>query len=257
MRDPYEIKEIDYSGQKLSVVKIDDIPEYDIQDYDLLDSKDFNKYIADIEKIVRGSFEYRQLIQFLRENMDMNKCSFYENVNNIDTYKIKIHIHHHPFTLYDICIMVFNKRSFYRELLDVEMVAKEVMFLHYNLMVGLIPLAETVHELVHNNYLFIPLDKVMGNYRTFINLYEDFMSPEQKDLLERNEEYTQTYIEGKQANLLSKNYVYLDLTGAYDMPSLGEVINMMDRRIKQIQGKEVELVPENKTLKPLFKQIER
>ncbi len=254
MRDPYELKEVEYSGQKLSVIEIDYIPEYDLEDYDLMDSKEFNKYIFSIEKIVRGSFEYRQLITFLRENMDMNKCSFYENVNNIDTCKIKIHIHHHPFTLYDICLMVYNKRSFYGESLEEEMVAKEVMFLHYNLMVGLIPLAETVHELVHNNYLFIPLDKVMGNYQQFINMYEDFMSPEQIDVLERNIEYTKTYIEGKQNHILSKNYVYIDLTGAYEMPALSEVITMMDTKIKQIQGKSIEIIRED-SLKPLFKKI--
>ncbi len=312
MRDPYELKEVEYSGQKLSVIEIDYIPEYDLEDYDLMDSKEFNKYIfsiekivrgsfeyrqlitflrenmdmISIEKIVRGSFEYRQLITFLRENMDMNKCSFYENVNNIDTCKIKIHIHHHPFTLYDICLMVYNKRSFYGESLEEEMVAKEVMFLHYNLMVGLIPLAETVHELVHNNYLFIPLDKVMGNYQQFINMYEDFMSPEQIDnnylfipldkvmgnyqqfinmyedfmspeqidVLERNIEYTKTYIEGKQNHILSKNYVYIDLTGAYEMPALSEVITMMDTKIKQIQGKSIEIIRED-SLKPLFKKI--
>ena len=255
MRDPYEIKQVDYSGQKLSIVEIKDIPEYDIDDYDLMDTKDFNKYIADVEKACRGSFEYRQLITFLRENMDMNKCSFYENVNNIDTYKIKIHIHHHPFTLYDIAIIVFNKRSFYRESLEMELLAKEVMFLHYNLMVGLIPLAETVHELVHSNYLFIPLDKVMGNYQKFINMYEDFMTPEQLDVLDRNLEFTKTYVEGKQNHILDKNYVYLDLTGAYEMPALSEVIGMMDAKIKQIQGKDVELIKED-SLKPLFRKIE-
>lgn len=254
MRDPYELKQVEYSGQKLSIIEIEHIPEYDLEDYDLMDSKEFSKYIASIERIIRGSFEYRQLITFLRENMDMNKCSFYENVNNIDTFKIKIHIHHHPFTLYDICLMVYNKRCFYGESLEEEMVAKEVMFLHYNLMVGLIPLAETVHELVHNNYLFIPLDKVMGNYQQFINMYEDFMSPEQIDVLERNIEYTKTYIEGKQNHILSKNYVYIDLTGAYEMPALSEVITMMDTKIKQIQGKSIEIIKED-SLKPLFKKI--
>lgn len=252
MRDPYEIKEVEYSGQKLSIVEISNIPEYDIEDYDLMDTKDFNKYIADVEKSCRGSFEYRQLISFLRENMDMNKCSFYENVNNIDTHKIKIHIHHHPFTLYDISIIVYNKRSFYRESLDVDMVAKEVMFLHYNLMVGLIPLAETVHELVHSNYLFIPLDKVMGNYQEFINMYEDFMTPEQLDVLDRNIEFTKTYIEGKHTHILDKNYIYLDLTGSYDMPEMTKVIDMMNTRIKQIRG-DVELI-QGDTLKPLFKK---
>lgn len=254
MRDPFDMPQVDYRTEKFSVLEINELPEYDLQDYDLLDQKDFNKYIRDMETTIRRSFEYRQLIAFLRDNMDMNKCSFYENVNNIDTYKIKIHLHHHPFTLYDICIMVYNKRMFHGESLELEMVAKEVMFLHYKLLVGLIPLSETVHELVHNNYLFIPLDKVLGNYRKFIELYEDFMTPEQLDILERNIEYSKAYIEEKNMRLLSKNYIYIDMTGAYDMPAMSEVIDMMNKKVKQIQGKDIEIVADE--LKPLFVKCE-
>ena len=83
----------------------------------------------------------------------MNKCSFYENVSNIDSNDIKIEIHHEPISLYDICIIVYNKRNFFHE--NLSELLKEVMLLHYKLLIGLIPLAETVHELVHNKYLFI------------------------------------------------------------------------------------------------------
>ena len=76
------------------IISMENIPEYDIQDYDIFNEKSFNKYIADIEKIVRSSFEYEEFISYLRNYMDMNKCSFFENVNNIDTTKIKIS---HPY----------------------------------------------------------------------------------------------------------------------------------------------------------------
>ena len=141
-----------------NILVIDDIPSYDIKDYDLFDEKDFNKYLQDIERIIRSSMEYREFINYLREYMDMNKCSFFENVSNINSYKIKIHIHHHPLTLYDIVVIVYNKRSFFEESLEAEMVAKEAMYIHYFMMVGLIPLSETVHDLVHDQLIFIPLD---------------------------------------------------------------------------------------------------
>lgn len=260
MRSPNSVKQVDYNTEKYSILKLDNIPPFEDNPYDLLDNKDFTKYIKDVERICRNSFEYRSMINYLRENVNMNKCSFFQNVNNIDTFKIKIHLHHHPFTLYDLCIIIFNKRSYYRESLNAEMVAKEVMFLHYNLYVGLIPLSETVHELVHNNYLFIPMDRVLGKYQEFINLYNDFMTPEQIDLLERNIEATKAYCDDLELNpLLQKSYVYLDVTGAYDLPTFEEVIDKMNYRIKEINGDVPSLdtqVKEQPKLQKIMKVVE-
>jgi hypothetical protein len=246
MRDPLALKEAEIKDQKYTILKIDQVPEFDIQDYDLMDSKEFQKYISNIEKIVRSSFEYRTLIQYIRENMDMNKCSFFENVNNIDTSKVRIEIHHHPFTLYELVVIVYNKRQFMREPIDDELVAKEVMYLHYALLVGLIPLSETVHELVHNQYLFIPNDKVMGRYEEFYNLYKEFMTPEIIDVYERTVEFSKSYDIAKQNKLLDTSYIYIDLTGAYDIPTYQQVIDSMNNRIKHLKAtNNVEIVPES------------
>ena len=253
MRNPDNMKQIEYNTNKYSILKLESIPKYDREDYDLLDNKDFSKYIKDIERICRQSFEYRQMINYLRENLNMNCCSFFKNVNNIDTFKIRLEIHHHPLTLFDLCVIIFNKRSFYRESLEPEAVAKEVMFLHYNLYVGLIPLSETVHELVHNNYLFIPMDKVLGKYQEFINLYEQFMTPEQLDVLERNIEASRSYYDDLEMNpLLQKSYVYLDVTGAYDLPTFEHVIQTMSNRINELKGEPVTM---EKETQPRYKKV--
>lgn len=236
MRDPINLKQVEYNGERVNILKIENMPEFDIEDYDFFDPKDMNKFISDVERGVRTSFEYRNFINFVRENMDMNKCSFYENVNNIDTFKISIELHHEPFSLYDMCVIVYNKRVFYRECLDLEAVCKEVMYLHYCVLVGLIPLSVTVHELVHNNYLFVPSDKVFGNYREFRNMYEPFMTPENKDILDRIEEYTRLYNEENSNNfILKKSYIYTDTSGAYTFPSYESIIGMLNSRIKQIK----------------------
>lgn len=237
MRDPGNIITIDYVERNdINLVKISELPEYDIVDYDLNDEKDIKKYFADIERNIRTSFEYRKMVAFLRENFNMNKCSFYKNITNIDSTKIKIHLHHDPITLFDMVIIVFNKRKFYREPLDVESVAKEVMWIHYNCWVGLIPLAETVHELVHNMYLFVPTTKVYGAYKNFVEAYKDFFSPEQLDILERIEAATETYEESKGMELLEKNYIYTDLTGAYELPSAEYIANLLKGRLEEIRN---------------------
>ena len=45
------------------------IPDFDFIVYDLEDTKDFNKYISTIEKEIRSSYEYRSMINYLRDNM--------------------------------------------------------------------------------------------------------------------------------------------------------------------------------------------
>lgn len=217
-----------------TIIKINEIPKYNFEDFDLNDEKDFKKYIQSLERDVRGSFEYKEMVSFLREYMDMNQCAFYKNLNNIDNRKIHIEIHHEPLSLYDICIIVYNKRVNFHESLEEEMVAKEVMYLHYNLMVGLIPLAETVHELVHSQYLFVPTTAVLGKYREFVERYKNYMLPEQLETLENIEKATKVYNSEDSNLILSKKFIYVDTTGAYDLPKTEDVINMIKGRIDNI-----------------------
>lgn len=240
----YEIANPD--NVESNILVIDDIPPYDIKDYDLFDEKDFNKYLQDIERIIRSSMEYREFINYLREYMDMNKCSFFENVSNINSYKIKIHIHHHPLTLYDIVVIVYNKRSFFEESLEAEMVAKEAMYIHYFMMVGLIPLSETVHDLVHDQLIFIPLDKVMGNWEEFLDIYSDFIPTETLEKIERYKRNTLSFSEEENRKLLIQSPTYVkmqeeqdpDCTSvSYKLPEMNDIIDAMNKKIEDIKSK--------------------
>lgn len=249
----YEIANPD--NVESNILVIDDIPPYDIKDYDIFDEKDFNKYLQDIERIIRSSMEYREFINYLREYMDMNKCSFFENVSNINSYKIKIHIHHHPLTLYDIVVIVYNKRSFFEESLEAEMVAKEAMYIHYFMMVGLIPLSETVHDLVHDQLIFIPLDKVMGNWEEFLDTYSDFIPTETLEKIERYKRNTLSFSEEENRKLLIQSPTYVkmqedqdpDCTSvSYKLPEMNDIIDAMNKKIEDIKSKNYAI--ENKNI---------
>lgn len=234
-RDPENIHSFyEYADSVPDAIKLNDLAPCPIPDYDLNDEKDFAKYLKDIERIVRSSFEYRKMVNYLREYLDMNKCSFYEAVSNADTTKIKIEIHHEPLSLYDIVVIVYNKRVAFHESLEVEHVAKEVMYLHFDMQVGLIPLAETVHELVHNQYLFVPSTKVYGKYKKFIEDYKAFIPLEQLDILDRIEQLTYAYEGDEYKQLLAKKFIYVDPTGAYNLPKLEDVALMVKSRIREI-----------------------
>lgn len=230
----------DINGYKCSTMVMDEIPEFTREDYDLMNPKQSKKYFMDIEKSVRISREYNRLIMYLRNYMDMNKCVFFKNVTNIDTTKIKIHLHHHPLTLYDITTIVFDKRNRNNESLEVEMVAKEVMYIHYFLYVGLVPLAETVHELVHKQLLFIPLNIVLGNYQEFLNLYEPYISEDIRQKMAMYEEMTKAYNSTKNLQILQTTPIYLefqhgDNLSEYSLPKLKDLLYLVNDKLSELK----------------------
>lgn len=98
MRNPYMLSDVNSMNDGPQIITLNNLPEYDLQDWNLADQKDFNKFIAELEKTVRSSIEYQQYIQYLRNAFNMNSCAFYRNVTNVPNPKIKIHIHHEPIT---------------------------------------------------------------------------------------------------------------------------------------------------------------
>lgn len=234
MRDPsLTTQPYEYMDNLTPLIVIDEPPAYDRYDFDLADDDDFKKYMKELERTVRGSFEYRQMIDYLHENVEMNKCSYFENINTMDMRKVRIEIHHEPFSLYDICLIVYRKRVAFHESLEICHVAKEVMYHHYNMWVGLIPLSETVHNLVHNGYIFIPCDKVFGHWQEFEDRYKPYMLPEQIDCLDKLKEASRTTNEDYKT-LLSKQMIYVDMTGAYRVPELQDVMGAVKGRIHEL-----------------------
>lgn len=223
------------------ILVLDEFAPYDEEEFNIYDEKDFKKYIQEVEKCCRSSFEYKNFVNYLRDYMDMNKCAFFKNVTNKDTFKIKIELHHCPFTLYDIVMTVFNKRLFYHEDLEVEMVAKEVMYIHYFCMVGIIPLAETVHELVHNRVVFIPIDNVFGNYQEFMEVYKEFIPEDAMQRYEAMEAQTLVYNEEANLQVLQQSPLILQLpddtgSGLYELPKLEGIVNLMKSKVLEMKS---------------------
>ena len=225
---------------EIDVVKIPkDMPVLEFEDYDLMDDKDRDKYIKDLERHIRSSYEYRAMINYLREFMDMNSCAFIPAVTNEASRKVRIEIHHSPFTLHDICCIILNKRMKCAECLTIEAVAYEVMFVHYSLMVGLIPLSETVHQLVHTQYLFIPTNKVYGFYKAFVQNYYNYIDPELLDKLDELERLTnEGTFDDTYKSVLEKKYITIDMEGNDQFEKLHELQTMLKERLTDIKNAE-------------------
>lgn len=215
-----------------------DVPDFDYIIYDLEDDKDFKKYLSSIEKEVRGSFEYRQMIKYLKDYMGMDQCAFIQ-VSSKDETAVRIEIHHYPFTLFDIVSIVYRKRCYYQEPLDVELIAKEVTMLHYKLLVGLIPLSVTAHQLTHAGKLFIPVQDVLGRYRIFVDFYKDFCDPEQLDALDRIEKYSIEQVSDllNSQSILQQNTITIEnIDNSYQLPDMNSVNTTMNTRIEDIKS---------------------
>lgn len=227
-------EEIFLDGES-TVLDISQLTYYDEDQYDLTDEKDFKHYMDDLERIVRQSFEYRALMNYLKGTEGMDECTFLENVSSRDNSKVRIELHHTPFTLYDICLTVFRKRQANHEDIDLNSVAEEVMWLHYAGWVGLVPLSTTIHKLVHNQFIFCPCDIVRGNYKAFVNAYYNYIEPETLDAIDALEQWTKTY-DGSQMEIFNSHKIYINVNGSYRLPRKDEAKEAIKQHISEIKS---------------------
>lgn len=228
------------SENKNTTLTFGDIPEFDFIVYDLEDDKEREKYFKNIEREVRGSYEYRAMIKYLKDNMNMDQCAFIQ-VSSTDSYHIKIEIHHYPFSLYDIVKIVYKKRCYYNEPLNVELVAKECTMLHYQLLVGLIPLSATAHQLFHAGKLFIPVNHVLGRYQMFVDFYKQYCEdePELFDALDRIEKYSIEQMSDlyQTSNLFNQNEIRIQNNSTeYQLPDFNNMNQIINTRISDIKN---------------------
>ena len=218
----------------INVVNLNDFPNLDV--YDLNDDKDFKKFINDILKVVRSSYEYKIFIRYLKENFGFDKCAFLQNVSNEESFDVRIEVHHSPYTLYDIANIVYRKRVYNNEKISIWHIAEEVIRLHYMFLVGLIPLSETVHQLVHAGRLFIPTNKVLGRYKLFTDIYYPFIEPEMLDTLRMIERATEENSEVGDTTILNTNKITYNITDKrYQLPQVANISDDMVHRIQTIK----------------------
>lgn len=148
------------------------------------------KIISNIERVIRNSYHYKIFIYYLKNTLHLDECAFYEGYSTSNG--LGIEIHHSPFTLYEYVYAVANKHLHDKEYFKIMEVADEVSKLHYEFMVGLIPLNTTAHKLVHSQQLTIHPDLVLGDWEGFYNKYQDYASDSLKKAME-DAKFTQTH----------------------------------------------------------------
>lgn len=197
-------------------VTIDELPERET--YTFRTPKERVKFIKQVEATCRKSMEYKEYMRFLKRNTDLRRCTILKGLNTEGGKKYTIEIHHEPFTLFDIVETVLNKREMEGQKIDPLDIADEVMALHYDGKVGLIHLSTTMHQLVHDDKIFIPLQYIYQSYNEFYTEYKPYFNPLVIEKIEMKVEMslkTDNFI----SDSIDPQFTYVHIDG-FDFPEI-------------------------------------
>lgn len=128
-----------------------------------------------MKSLARGSYEYKEYMKNFKENLQYTSCMIF----GIDTslIPVSLEVHHTPFAMETIVKAVAYKQFIEAKgkPIDTKDVAEEVMRLHYEGKVGLIPLTTTMHEAVHSGTIYIKPSDIFGDYTSFYKEYEKYL----------------------------------------------------------------------------------
>jgi hypothetical protein len=189
------------------------------------------KFIKDLESIIRSSAEYKRFIKFLRTEALMNYCTIMKKMPEDVIKKITLEMHHYPFTLYDIVETVLERHLVNDLDFSRLSIANEVMDLHYNLKVGIVPITKTMHELAHSRNVKISMKDVFGDYTKFMEFYKFFIPSEKKLEIEELENMTEEYLVSFNSRTLELNptlFIESDDEGINNNLEMGQVEDDFD-----------------------------
>jgi hypothetical protein len=188
------------------------------------------KLIKKIESYCRSAMEYTDLTTYLRKYVNMEECTFLSNFK-AGKKRGMIEIHHAPFTLFSLVDIVMRKQEKEYGYIDEFVVVDEVLRLHYSGLVGLIPLSVTVHQLVHDNRIDIPLWTVYGRFVEFTKTYFDYIPDEVLDSLKEEIKISEILKNDPKAfeenmKILNVEFIYLDVDGERKIRDIADKIEI-------------------------------
>lgn len=154
----------------------------------------FSKFIKNVELLVRRSEEYKRYIWYLSNVVGLNQCMILNNVNTDTHEDVTIEMHHGPIlTLYDIISIMIEHYINNEKKFNSLSLARKVIEEHYLHEVQVVMLSKTVHELVHDNKIFIHPRQAWGNINAFFAKFKDGIIPEMKERINNYLEISSKY----------------------------------------------------------------
>lgn len=150
-------------------------------DINLSDKNVRDRFIKSIERRVRRSKLYKAYINYLKNDLKLDRCAVFGNIQSDKKSKTKIEMHHGPvFTLYDYVSIVLNKylHENAENKLNTFDIAAEVLELHRRKLVQTVMLSEAAHKSMDNPKTapFLTIEQTFGNLFGFIEEYGKYFS---------------------------------------------------------------------------------
>lgn len=148
----------------------------------LSDKNTRDKFIKSIERRVRRSKLYKAYINYLKNDLKLDRCAVFGNIQSDKKSKTKVEMHHGPiFTLYDYVSIVLTKflHEGNMDRINTFDIAAEVLELHRRKLVQTVMLSEAAHKSMDNPKTapFLTLEQTFGNLFGFIQEYGQYFSP--------------------------------------------------------------------------------
>jgi hypothetical protein len=144
-----------------------------------LNQSDFNRFVKSVKSSVRASYEYKRFIGYLKHQVNLTRCSF---LNKVDDEKATVEIHHAPFTIHDVIEIIIDHMLSIGPITTLS-ICNEVMQAHFMGLVGVVPLSETVHQLVHSGKIKLHPNQIYGDIPGFLERYNEGVKDIHKEKL--------------------------------------------------------------------------
>lgn len=154
---------------------------FDKSEVDLSDKNTRDKFIKATERRVRRSKLYKAYINYLKNDLKLDRCAVFGNIQSDKKSKTKVEMHHGPiFTLYDYVSIVLTKKLHNHEFDQINTfdIAAEVLELHRRKLVQTVMLSEAAHKSMDNPKTapFLTLEQTFGDLFGFVEEYGQYFS---------------------------------------------------------------------------------
>lgn len=172
-----------------------EIPFYKDPDY-MFSLENEVSFVKAVERMVRTSKYYSRYIAHMKNDLGMNFCQVKGNIVEDDDNGINdlIEMHHGPiFTLFDVVSIILNYMLVKNMKITTFSVANKVIEEHFKHRVQTVMLCETVHQLVHDNKVFLNYKQGFGDLYSFLEIYYEGLEESQidkiLDYIEKSKKY--------------------------------------------------------------------
>lgn len=136
---------------------------------------EYTKFIRNCEKLIRGCNEYKLWRNYITDVLQVQNCAI--TLERMD--QTTVDIHHHPVSLFTVVKSLVNQKLEHEEPFCTFDICTKTIELHFQNIIGYVPLLASMHQKYHNGFLNIPRSMIKGNYNTFLTEYSKFLDDEE------------------------------------------------------------------------------